>query len=225
MIIQNHEFFKKIDNPHFWLKENEKFFCIWKDHWIPSSFGEEKSFLDMIEDETLEEKEFIKNQKENFTKEEEFGLLNRLDNDTAGFLYFAKTKEAQKQYRKKQKNDQINKKYIAIIKWNFPFDTMDISHDIMHKGKSKMIAIVRKTDKKKWRWKLLTSFTNIRKINFDQQEQVTYLEIWIRKWVRHQIRVHLASISREILWDSIYWENKLNETLWLYSLGFSMQNS
>jgi 23S rRNA-/tRNA-specific pseudouridylate synthase len=41
--------------------------------------------------------------------------LNRLDNDTAGFLYFAKTKSIKEEYKKLQDEQQITKVYIANV--------------------------------------------------------------------------------------------------------------
>jgi 23S rRNA-/tRNA-specific pseudouridylate synthase len=38
-----------------------------------------------------------------FGHDQEFGLLNRLDNDTAGFLYFARTQETYDKYKTLQR--------------------------------------------------------------------------------------------------------------------------
>ena len=60
-------------------------------------------------------KSLIDQQLHVFTKEDELGLLNRLDNETAGFLYFAKSKEAFEKYRKFQSEGKVHKRYIAQI--------------------------------------------------------------------------------------------------------------
>ena len=57
----------------------------------------------------------IQHQFDIFGKDGELGLLNRLDNETAGFLYFAKTTEAFDRYRHLQSEGKINKRYIAQI--------------------------------------------------------------------------------------------------------------
>lgn len=57
----------------------------------------------------------ITHQLDVFGKEQELGLLNRLDNETAGFLYFAKTQEAFDRYRQLQAEGKVNKWYIAQI--------------------------------------------------------------------------------------------------------------
>jgi len=58
----------------------------------------------------------IDHQINTFGKKDELGLLNRLDNETAGFLYFAKNKKAYERYRKIQTEGRVNKRYIAQIK-------------------------------------------------------------------------------------------------------------
>jgi 23S rRNA-/tRNA-specific pseudouridylate synthase len=45
---------------------------------------------------------FLHHQTTKFTKEQEYGLLNRLDNDTGGFLYFAKNPESYQFYKDQQ---------------------------------------------------------------------------------------------------------------------------
>lgn len=50
-----------------------------------------------------------------FSREEEYGLVNRLDNDTAGFLYFAKTPEIKEKYKKLQKSNAFYKLYVCDV--------------------------------------------------------------------------------------------------------------
>jgi 23S rRNA-/tRNA-specific pseudouridylate synthase len=64
--------------------QDNYFFYFWKPAGIPSTFGKEKSFLDVIlnsEDKTV--LEIVLYLKDMFTKAEEYGLLNRLDNETS----------------------------------------------------------------------------------------------------------------------------------------------
>jgi 23S rRNA-/tRNA-specific pseudouridylate synthase len=58
---------------------------------------------------------FTKNQLTNFTKEQEYGLLNRLDNDTSGFLYFAKNNNIFSEFKTLQKQEKVNKIYYAKV--------------------------------------------------------------------------------------------------------------
>lgn len=57
---------------------DDAFLYVWKPHGVPSTFGKHSSFLESIVD-----LDFFADQKRLFTSDEEYGLLNRLDNDTA----------------------------------------------------------------------------------------------------------------------------------------------
>lgn len=201
----------------FKVLEEKEFFYLWKIAWIPSSFWKEKSVLDLLEREELD-LNFIKNQKSNFTKEQEYGLLNRLDNATSGFLYFAKNKDFYDKFKKLQKEEKIEKVYYAKVTWDFNFQSKIIDFPIMHKNKTKMIAIKNKTDIKKWRWKQHFVKTYIEKIFYDKNENTTWLKVIIKKWIRHQIRCHLASVWFPIEGDDLYWWEKADK-LYLFSVG------
>lgn len=119
---------------------NADFYVMRKPNTLPTAFGKELCFLDMLlgknTDKTTDfsipdfllpyidlpdfspcviNQSLIKDQLTNFGKDKELGLLNRLDNETAGFLYFAKTQEAFDRYRQLQSEGKINKRYIAQI--------------------------------------------------------------------------------------------------------------
>ncbi|USN55798.1 MAG: hypothetical protein H6765_04355 [Candidatus Peribacteria bacterium] len=53
---------------------------------------------------------------ETFDKTAERGLLNRLDNDTQGWLYFASSPEVAVQYDIFQQDGLIEKQYVAQVK-------------------------------------------------------------------------------------------------------------
>lgn len=113
---------------------------MWKPSALPTTFGKEPCFLDMLLGKTINpdtdfsipkfilpyidlpdfkpciiQQASIQHQLNVFGNNEELGLLNRLDNETAGFLYFAKTKEAFDRYRELQAEGKVNKRYIAQI--------------------------------------------------------------------------------------------------------------
>ena len=218
------------------IEDNDLFF-LWKKAGIPSSFWKEKSVLDLLE-ENYFDKKFTENQKKYFSKENEFWLLNRLDNDTSGFLYFAKDLEIYKKFKELQKNEKIEKIYYAKVAWwfewfqndaewwielslldqNYHIKSFVIDFPIMHKNKTKMIAIKDKKDTKKWRWKQHFVKTFVEMIEYDKVENTSWLKIIIKKWIRHQIRCHLASVGLAIVWDKLYWW-KDSEKLYLFSVG------
>ena len=113
---------------------------MWKPNTLPTTFGKELCFLDMILGKDINKdtdfslpifllpyidlpdftpctlkKTSIHHQLDMFGEKEELGLLNRLDNETAGFLYFAKSQKAFDRYRQLQAEGKINKRYIAQV--------------------------------------------------------------------------------------------------------------
>lgn len=239
------------------LYSNSDYFLLWKPHKLPSTFGKEQSLLDYfhnipqlqkilntnsdfwslisycyLDGYTLEEGlfTFVDNQTTQFTKEQEFGLLNRLDNDTGGFLYFAKTPEIYTLYKAQQKKWLISKIYLAEVQGN-PFfkntsPAMTIKTPIMHHvfDEEKMVVINSPEDEKKWRWKIHKISTTIELITYNQKENTSLLRITIHKWIRHQIRIHCKSIGAPIIGDTIYGQkHSTADYLHLRSVGMKKQ--
>ena len=53
-----------------------------------------------------------------FSRQQEYGLLNRLDTPTAGLLYFAHDYDVYATYRKQQKKGEVIKHYFALVQGN-----------------------------------------------------------------------------------------------------------
>jgi 23S rRNA pseudouridine1911/1915/1917 synthase len=238
--------------------ETDNYYFFWKPHGFPSTFGKEKSFLDYLEegngdiytsiDLSIYEsmKHFIPSEYvviqnpqpaiqhllQSFTKEQEYGLLNRLDNDTAGFLYFAKDLPTLTTYRQFQAHNQIEKHYIAQVVGNqfprppIPDPQYPIDYPIMHRSTERMIAIKDPKDFKKGRGKEHHVQTFVKLANYDPKTDISTLLVTIHKGIRHQIRVHLASIGFPIIGDPLYGEKSMlsetHEHLHLWSVGFKI---
>jgi 23S rRNA-/tRNA-specific pseudouridylate synthase len=52
---------------------------------------------------------------EEFSVREEYGLVNRLDTDTSGYLYFARSREIYTQRRDRQRTGKVQKRYLAQV--------------------------------------------------------------------------------------------------------------
>jgi len=202
--------------------QDNYFFYFWKPAGIPSTFGKEKSFLDVIlnsEDKTV--LEIVLYLKDMFTKAEEYGLLNRLDNETSWLLYFAKNPLIKNKYKLAQSEWKITKYYIADVYWNFTQDSQKISYPIWHHKFSddRMVAFSDKEQNSKINHKRLNYVdTEVQKLYYNEISNVTTLLVKISKWIRHQIRAHLSSIWYPIIWEKIYIKNKSEEKLHLFSI-------
>ena len=93
--------------------EDDSCYYIRKPHGIPTTVGSQFSFIEQLEREQPECFHALTQER---TQEEERGLLNRLDNETAGLLYFAKTHAIAEEYHKKQDDEQITKWYVCDVK-------------------------------------------------------------------------------------------------------------
>jgi len=238
-----------------YLYSKEDYFLLRKPRTVASTFGDEKSVLDYfdipwelqslykipadneilstyvdISKYTAEEDLdlFQKNQIENFSRKQEYGLLNRLDTPTGGFLYFAKTPQAFAQYKADQKQGRIKKTYIAFVEGNPCYKdenkAIDIYFPIMHLASNpeKMIVVKWFHDENKWRGKRHKGKTSVELVKYFEKEQKSLVKITIYKWIRHQIRVHLASIWAPILGDNLYNNKAKKADLQLRSIGFDM---
>lgn len=213
--------------------EDNNFYYIWKPHGIASTFGMQKSFLDqLISWMETSEGQFFSAQKEFFTIESEFGLLNRLDNDTAGLLYFAKNPLTKKRYRKLQLEEKIQKIYLAEVEWNLLYHsdkiftiTTAIAH---HKFKNDRMVVIPHENSEKYIAKIKGKQhqvqTKVQPLYFDNKKNSTVCRVVIVKWIRHQIRAHLSSIGAAILGDKIYNKKTQEIKLHLWSIGIKIEN-
>lgn len=63
--------------------EDKYFYYFRKPFGIPSTYGKEKCFLDyLLQSDDKDIKSIIQAQSEFFSAQDEYGLINRLDNDT-----------------------------------------------------------------------------------------------------------------------------------------------
>ena len=128
----------------------------------------------------------------------EGGLLNRLDNDTGGIVFFAKSDKAFLYYSQLMKAAEVEKVYTAIVSGQMKDTAGVINQPLMHhpKNKKKMTAGTRGRGKPRaseTRWKILKRGTDN-----------TLLQLTIRKGARHQIRVHLALSGHPLVGDKLY---------------------
>lgn len=206
----------------------EDVYCyyFWKPHGIASSFGQWPCFLDVfkniwsIQDTTL--RQCMEHLDKTFGAENEYGLLNRLDNDTWWLLYFAKTKSIKDTRKDLQKKWLITKYYIADVTGDVWRNNKVVAYPIIHHPQSpdRMVCIsntdtnIYATNTKK-----LYCETWIEKLYYDREKNYSCLLIYIQKWVRHQIRCHLSAIWCPIIWEKIYKKKKDAQLLHLWSIG------
>lgn len=209
--------------PKIVYQDEDYLFCR-KPHGIASTWGQEVSFLDMIQkvssdddgsmslrtlkevllvegtNQSIDDVEIWKQQISVFGRDWEFGLLNRLDNLTAGLLYFARSYEAKANYIHLQQKWHIQKIYYAKVygtpKAQFGWIDTSIFH---HNTDSTRMTIDPQKGKDK---QSASTYREI--VEWIPKWEFAWLKITISSWVRHQIRLHLASIGHPIVGDELY---------------------
>lgn len=123
--------------------ETADYYFVRKPHGIPTTFGSQFSFLEEIEQS---KPLFFTELSKEFTKEEEFWLLNRLDNDTAGFIYFAKNHKVKNYYLQLQQEKKFTKYYIAIVAWKVDVERTVAKHpELLSKQETVSIPVDMRT--------------------------------------------------------------------------------
>lgn len=186
-------------------------------------------------DNTLVDSILEKQMKE-FSHQEEFGMLNRIDNDTSWFLYFAKNREVYESFGWWQDKKLISKYYLAQVYGNpgwlvdhgCDYDEVEIVNDVIsvrfplmhHEHLSeRMVALTSPKKMSTWRWAVLYCETEIRVLSFDKESNTSLIQAVIHEWKRHQIRAHCSGLWYPIIGDVLYskkwsWEEFPKLHLW-----------
>lgn len=223
----------KKDSAHPWVDAPE----FVSDHALP--------FLTSWDWVLADRSETIQHLKSVFSHEQEYGLLNRLDTPTWGFLTFAKTPETKAVFLEQQAQWVIHKHYLTLVSGNPEYlinnpeslypnlssnksnpvsiqdATISISTPMKHHRHldDRMVAIKSDKDYTKGRDSLLQWTTALTLLK--QNEKNALIECVITKGQRHQIRVHCATLWYPIVGDWLYGKDKTWE-LQLWSMGYQL---
>lgn len=180
--------------------QDDNYLLARKSHGIASSWGQEECFLDSIK-KHYTDSEIRSHQLSVFGEEWEYGLLNRLDNVTAGLLYFARSYEAKAGYMHLQAQHIIQKIYYAQV-YGTPRAQFGFIDDIIYHDR---LDDTRMTiDPQRWRWQWQEAHTDWEIVEWSSKWEFARLKVTIESGTRHQIRVHLASIGHPIVGDILY---------------------
>ncbi len=139
-------------------------------------------------------------------------FVNRLDMDTSGLILVAKNKYAHAFYQKQIENNEMIKKYIAIVDPNANLDMLyeeKFAYD--EKSKSYVVSEDGKTAK--------TIFKSLKLL-----EDRTIVECQILTGKTHQIRASLSSLGYPIFGDKLYGSDKNLDRFLLHSYKLSFRN-
>jgi len=140
------------------------------------------------------------------------GVVHRLDRDTSGVLILAKHQEAFLHLKAQFHDRLVKKEYRAFVHGNMKEEWGTISRPIGRSAKDFRLRSAEKGVRGVLRdavteWKLM-----------QQGNSHAYLALFPKTGRSHQLRVHLKSISRPIVCDTLYTTPELKQA---ETLGFS----
>lgn len=207
------------------------FFYIWKPHDVPSVRGFRLSMFEVLEeyiqthDDALTT--LLRQNQEEFSLEGEWWLCNRLDVPTAGLLYFAKSQEVFNQYRAVQAEWGLIKHYTGTIVGRLD-ETRIIARDIAHHPHLRDRMIVANNNKMAHSGTWQHWWTQLEPLAYDIEKNQTSVLIMISGGVRHQIRIHCASIGSPLVGETLYGtkhNRQVADHLQLFCVGHQTTNS
>lgn len=133
------------------------------------------------------------------------GIVHRLDKDTSGLIMIAKNDKMMLYLQDLiKKREKIWKYYLAIVNWVIKENNFIVESYIWRDPNNRIKMTTRN-------WinpKIAISKVKLIKII---DEKYSLVEVKIETWRTHQIRVHLSSIWYPIIWDKVYWNQKVNK--------------
>jgi 23S rRNA pseudouridine1911/1915/1917 synthase len=125
-------------------------------------------------------------------------FINRLDKDTSGLLIVGKNSFSQDEMSKQMEENNIIKKYIAVVKGHFENEEGTIDLPIgQEEGEIRRIVNAEG----------FASVTHYKVIK-EFEKDYTMIQLILETGRTHQIRVHLKHIGHPIVSDSLYGESE-----------------
>ena len=142
-------------------------------------------------------------------------FVNRLDMNTSGLVIVAKNAYAHHKLSLDMSNDDVEKKYITVVKGIVKDDEGTINEPIYRPTEDSIKRVVDERGQ--------ASVTHYKVL--ERLDDATVLEVKLETGRTHQIRVHMSHIGHGIIGDELYGyedENLINrQALHAYSLVFN----
>ena len=127
--------------------------------------------------------------------EERHGIVHRLDKETSGAMVVAKTNEAHEKLALQLQEKRMGRYYVALI--DLPLKASGIVEGPIGRNPANRLKMgIVKGGK--------AAKTRFEKLLYDEKSRYELIGAKLFTGRTHQIRVHLASLNRHILGDSLY---------------------
>ncbi len=142
--------------------------------------------------------------------------VHRLDTATGGVMVFAKNKKYAASLSNTFANNEIDKRYLAIVRG--PIEPIGVMEDLLWHDKIKNKSFVIKTERKGAK-KALLEYKTLAEYELDGQS-FALVEIKLYTGRTHQIRVQFSSRGHSLIGDGKYGgKSGYPLALWCYSLS------
>jgi 23S rRNA pseudouridine1911/1915/1917 synthase len=191
------------------LYEDNHVIVVVKEPNIPVQEDEskDKDLLTMI-------KEYLKD-KYNKPGNVYLGLVHRLDRPVGGIMVFAKTSKSASRLSEEIRNNNFNKRYIALVHGKFDKNSNTLENYLLKDEKTNTSKVVDQSLGKK-------AILDYNVINYDKENDLSLIEINLHTGRHHQIRVQLSHINHPIYGDQRYGNDLVGIQihLWASKLSF-----
>jgi 23S rRNA pseudouridine1911/1915/1917 synthase len=191
------------------LYEDNHVIVVVKEPNIPVQEDEskDKDLLTMI-------KEYLKD-KYNKPGNVYLGLVHRLDRPVGGIMVFAKTSKSASRLSEEIRNNNFNKRYIALVHGKFDKNSNTLENYLLKDEKTNTSKVVDQSLGKK-------AILDYNVINYDKTNDLSLVEINLHTGRHHQIRVQLSHINHPIYGDQRYGNDLVGIQihLWASKLSF-----
>ncbi len=170
-------------------------------------------------------RKYLKNRKDYKSCSNGFqpSLCHRLDRNTGGLLIIAKNQASHEILMEKIKSGQIKRYYQCLVKGNMDKAQERLTAYLWKDAAKSRVFI--SANKKTGSMEIITYY---KVIGYNQEHDISLLEIDLVTGRTHQIRAHLAFVDHPVIGDGKYGTNSINrrfnlkaQALWAYKLKFS----
>jgi 23S rRNA pseudouridine1911/1915/1917 synthase len=146
------------------------------------------------------------------------GLLYRLDYGTSGVLFFIKNDNLFKSLRKNFNLLVKEKNYLAIVEGDFDKEGEHKSVFIFKEKKGRKVVIKKNPKEENDSRRGILS---VKKLFYNDDENISLVLVKLKTGVRHQIRVQLSSLGFPILGDELYGGSS-SKRLFLHAFSYKI---
>lgn len=129
-------------------------------------------------------------------------LVHRIDAETSGLVLVGKNKKSEIELKSMFEEKKYKKKYLAVVRGKVTKE-LQIDKPLAKEGKAIGVRMAVRDDGKQ-------SLTFVKPIKYNEEKNLSLVEVIPITGRQHQIRIHLHSVGHTLLGDPIYGVNDID---------------